>query len=155
MAIPSCGLYRTGAALAENEENVPSGVLVYFHDHSEQGPPIVLTPHSNTHNRWTFHERGWLVRDDSFLLALVPLKPEGFYVTSEHIHITKEEILPPRTLLQLGYNRNADSILFVGRFEGNTISFPTQGYSYPSPDVQKLLDPAGFRAPGTPSALHS
>lgn len=150
MAVPDCGLYRTGQALIGQEdeaEQVGAGLLVYFHNHSQEGPPIVVTPHSNSHNRWQFHDRGWSIKDEDFLAALIPLKAEGIYVNAEHIHITREEIIPPRTLMQLGYNRQADSILFVARFEHNTISFPETGYSFTSPEIQKNLEPAGFNVP--------
>lgn len=148
MALPDCGLYRTGVALPGHEEQVGAEILVSFHNHSEQGPPLVLTPHANENNQWEFHERGWLVEDDGFLEALVPLKPEGFYVNRDHIHVSREEVIPERTLLQLGYNRRGDSILFLARFAGTTITFPTQGYSFRSPEVQALLERADFRVPG-------
>jgi hypothetical protein len=144
---PACGLYRTGLALTGNEEQVPSGILVYFHDHSGEdgaGPPMVVTPHDNEHNRWRFHERGWIVEDEAFVAALVPLAPEGLYVNTQHLHITREEIIPERMLVQLGYNRRGDTVLFVGRLEGNAIVFPERGYAFESPEVQKLLEPAGF-----------
>jgi hypothetical protein len=150
-----CGLYRTGIALPGFEERVPAGSLVQFHNHSDQGVAMVLTPHDNTANRWNFHERGWAADNQEFLESLVALKPEGLYVTSSHLHITREEILPERTLVQLGYNRRADSILFPGRFQDNAIVFPDQGYAFPSPDIQKALEPAGFRVPMPPkSPLH-
>ena len=135
MAVQDCGLYRTGQSLSGHDEHVGEGRLVYFHNHSEQGPPIVLTPHANSDNRWQFHD------------ALIALKPEGFYINAEHLHISREEIIPPHSLLQHGYNREADSILFAARFEGNTISFPSEGYSFSSPDIQKVLEPAGFAFP--------
>ena len=145
--LPSCGLYRTGVPLAGNEEQVASGILVYFHNHSDQGPAMVLTPHDNEHNRWRFHDRGWAVEAPDFVAAMVPLKPEGLYVNTEHIHISREEIIPERMLVQLGYNRRGDSLLFVGRFEANTIAFPSQGYAFTTLDVQTLLEPAGFGVP--------
>jgi len=145
--LPNCGLYQTGAALPGNEEGVPAGILVYFHNHSDQGPAMVLTPHDNEHNRWRFHERGWSVEEPDFIEAMVPLKPEGLYVNSEHIHISREEIIPERMLIQLGYNRGGDSILFVGRFEANTIAFPSQGYSFTTPDIQSSLESVGFNVP--------
>jgi hypothetical protein len=159
MAARDCGLYRTGIALGgpgEQEEQVGSGLLVYFHNHSDEGPPMVVTPHANSNNRWQFHERGWTIEDNDFVAALIPLKPEGLYVNAEHLHISREEIIPPRTLMQLGYNRRADSILFVARFEDNTISFPSSGYSFTSPDLQKHLQPVGFNVPQPkpPEALH-
>jgi hypothetical protein len=146
--LPECGIYRTGIALAGQEETLPAGTLVYFHNHSEKGPPLVQLPLDNTHNRWTFSEKGWLVEDTGFVEALVRLKPQGYYIISgQHIHVSREEILGEKTLVQLGYNRRGDSILFVGQFDGNTIQFPTQGYRFEAPSVQKMLSPAGFVVP--------
>ncbi len=147
-ALPDCGIYRAGRDLPGHEEQITAGSLIYFHNHSEQGPPLVLLPHENTHNRWTFHKTGWLVEDPAFIAELVPLKPQGFYlVTGNHLHLAREEVLPEKSLVQLGYNRRGDSILFPAKFEGLTITFPTRGYRFESPDVQKRLTPAGFVAP--------
>ena len=154
--LPDCGLYRSGMELAGAEEQVAAGRLIYFHNHSEGGPPLVLTPHANENNRWQFHERGWIVEDADFLESLVPLKPEGLYVNTRHLHVTREEIIPGRTLVQLGYNRSGEGILFIGRFEGNSITFPTKGYALRGTDVLEQLAPAGFNVPGTtpPESLH-
>ncbi len=146
--LPNCGLYRTGVSLPGHEEQVAEGALIYFHNHSDKGPPLVLAPATCTGNKWTFNERGWLVEDSGFVRALVPLKPEGFYVVSgRHLHVSREEILPERTLIQLGYNRRADTILFAARFAGNTITFPERGYRFESVDVQEHLAPANFKIP--------
>ncbi len=121
--------------------------LVLFHNHSDAGAPMVLTPHENRENRWRFHERGWKADDADFLAALVALKPEGLYTTREHIHFGRDDILPPKSLVQLGYNRSGVSILFVGRFENNAIAFPDKGFSFTTTDVQALLDPVEFLVP--------
>lgn len=154
--LPKCGLYRTGLALAGQEEAVAAGILVYFHNHSDQGPAMVQTPHENTHNRWQFHDRGWAASDAEFLNALVPLKAEGLYVNAKHLHISREEIIPSRTLLQLGYNRRGDTLLFIGRFRDNVIEFPEKGYAFEDPAIQELLEPAGFLMPRRedPADLH-
>lgn len=154
--LPDCGLYRTGIALPGNEDDVPAGILVSFHNHSDQGKPMVATPHANEHNRWQFHERGWAATDQSFLAALIALKPEGLYLNTHHLHVTREEIIPEKTLMQLGYNRAGDSILFVARFEGNTIVFPSQGYSVASPELQQHLRAVDFNVPRPPAtgSLH-
>lgn len=153
-ALPPCGLYRTTVALPGHESQVASDRLVYFHNHSEQGPPLVLMPQSNTHNRWTFHDRGYLVESPEFIRALVPLRPEGYYVIRDHLHLSREEILPERTLVQLGYNREAEPILFVARFEENLIRFPDRGYRVNGPAVLEQLEPANFRAPRPKPVLH-
>ena len=150
--LPDCGLYRTGVSLPGHEEDVPGGVLIYFHNHSDKGPPIVLPPAENTNNTWTFAERGWLAEDPGFIAALVPLKPQGYYVVAgHHLHLSKEEIVAERTLVQLGYNRRGDSLLFVARFEANTISFPERGYRFEAPAVQQNLEPVSFSVPAPTS----
>jgi len=69
--LPPCGLYKTTEPLPNKEEWVREDLLVYFHNHSQQGPPLLLLPASNAHNRWSFHEKGYLVRDPSFVSTLV------------------------------------------------------------------------------------
>lgn len=146
--LPPCGVYRTSGPLPGREDEVDVGVLIYFHNHSEQGPPLVLLPRKNHNNRWTFGERGWLAEDPDWVANLVPLKAQGFYVVGkEHLHLSREEIIPEGTLVQLGYNRKGDTILFPARFEGNSIHFPERGYRFESPDVQQHLRPAGFEPP--------
>jgi hypothetical protein len=152
--LPPCGLYRAGIALSGHETQVPAGLLIYFHNHSEQGPPLVLLPQSNSNNRWTFTDKGYLVEDPAFVAALVARRPQGFYVVGRHIHIGREEIIPERTLVQLGYNRDADPIVFVGRFEGNSIVFPERGYRFTDDRLFEHLEPAGFAVPGPNRVLH-
>ncbi len=146
--LPACGLYRTGVSLSGAEEAVPGGVLVFFHNHSDQGPPLLLLPSENSNNRWVFQKHGRHVEDPGFLRELVPLKEQGLYVISgSHLHVSREEILAERTLVQLGYNRKGDSILFVGRFADNTIEFPTSGYRFESVGVQEHLAKVNFSVP--------
>ncbi len=138
--MPDCGLYRTGVSLVGQENEVPANVLISFHNHSDQGTPMVQLPHRNEHNTWAFHDRGWGVKDPGFLRAMISLKPQGFYVVSgNHLHVSAEEIIPENTLVQLGYNRAADSILFIGNRQNNAIVFAETGYRFENPDVQDVL----------------
>ena len=146
--LPACGLYRSGRALPGQEEKVPAGVLIYFHNHSEKGSPLILTPHENSENRWRFHDRGWLTEDVRFIREMVALKPEGLYVVQgQQLHVSREEIIPERTLVQLGYNRRGDTLLFPAKFEGLTITFPTHGYRFEAIGVQQYLHPVAFKVP--------
>ena len=153
LSLPPCGLYRTGRALPGQEEKIPAGKLVMFHNHSDQGPPLVLLPATNENNVWTFHKSGWAVHAPEFLQALVPLRAEGLYVVSGQIYTSREQMLPDKTLVQLGYNRDGDSILFPADFVGNSIHFPTQGFRFKSTEVQKNLASVGFIRP-SPKTLH-
>jgi hypothetical protein len=150
---PPCGLYRTTEPLQGKEQWVRGGMLVYFHNHSQQGPPLLLLPADNQHNRWVFHEKGYLIRDTGYVETLEPLKEEGLYVLGEPIYLSREEFIPERTLVQLGYNRSADPILFLGQFDDNTIYFPDSGLKC-TPEVFELLQDVTFRVPGTENDRH-
>lgn len=145
--LPPCGLFRTAEPLPGKEQWVREGMLVYFHNHSQQGPPLLLLPAENKKNRWVFHEKGYLIREPGFVESLVPLKDEGLYVLVEPIYLSREEFIPEQTLIQLGYNRSADPILFLGQFEDNAIFFPDSGLKCTS-EVFELLDDVQFRVPG-------
>ncbi len=144
--LPPCGLYKTEAPLPGKEEWVRENLLVYFHNHSQQGPPLLLLPAANSDNRWTFHDKGYLIRDPDYVDDLAPLKAEGFYVLSEAIYLSHEEMIPEQTLVQLGYNRAADPILFLAEFEGNGVQFPNSGLKC-TLEIFDLLEPVNFRTP--------
>lgn len=144
--IPSCGLYITTQPLKGHEDHVPAGRLVLFHGHSKQGLPIVMLPRACENNRWAFYERGYLVRDPQFPSTLKPRRSEGFYVLGQSLHVNDGIVIPRKTLVQLSYSMQGTPILYMGRFEGNTITFPEAGYKF-SDDVLDILVDAGFRAP--------
>jgi len=150
MAMPACGLYRTGEALAGREGAIGVGQLVYFHNHSKQGPPLVLGVVANSHNRWSFAERGYLVQGDgaeAFLAALVALPREGFYAVTAPIAVSEDRILAPRSLVQVGYNRSGEPILFAARHQGNGFSFSDRGFRFNDLAVFERLREAGFDRP--------
>ena len=150
MATPEpipCGLYRTTTPLPGSEEKVLAERLIFYHNHSQQGPPLVLTPHANEHNVWEFHERGFLAHDLAWSATLVALRPEGYYVLDKHLHLGQdEEVLPEKTLVQLGYGRKGSPILFPSRFRGNAILFSDKGYGFDD-RVFAALKPTEFLFP--------
>lgn len=157
MATPACGLYRTGAALTGREAAIGAGQLVYFHNHSKQGPPLVLAAVANTHNRWDFSDRGYLVAGDgaeAFLTGLVPLPREGFYAVTAGISLVDERVLPPRSLVQVGYNRAGEPILFPAEHHGNGFSFSEHGFRFRDLVVFERLRKCGFDAPVTEPPAH-
>ena len=125
-----CGIYRTTIPLFDdkNKEQVGSNKVVFFHNHSEQGAPILLLPRENRHNRWSFHERGFLILDVAYLESLQKLPIEGLYILKQHIHVGTAQVLRERSLVQVGYNSKGEGILFLAEFIENTIQFPTTGY---------------------------
>lgn len=150
--LPPCGLYQTTLPLAGKEEEVPAGRLVYFHNHSKQGQPLLLLPATNTHNVWTFQDRGYLIHDIGFVVTLKRLPAEGLYLTQTHIH-SGNAVLPERSLVQLGYNREAVPIVFPGRRAQNTIVFPDRGIRLANDAMLQTLQPVGFSVlPEVPEA---
>lgn len=145
--LPPCGLYRTTEPLSGKEEWVRENMLIYFHNHSQQGPPLLLLPSANGNNRWAFHEKGYLVRDPDYAGTLIGLMDEGLYVLTEPIYLSRDEFIPEETLVQLGYNRAGDPILFLAKFLENGLTFPSSGLKC-TLEVFDLLRPVNFRVPG-------
>jgi hypothetical protein len=151
--LPPCGLYKTTRPLPNKEQWVRENLLVYFHNHSQQGPPLLLLPASNEHNRWTFHDKGYLIRDQEFVDTLESVEDEGFYILTEPLYLSEDEFIQERTLVELGYNRAAEPILFMGKFEENAIIFPESGLKCTA-EIFDMLEPAEFRVPNAPSSQH-
>ena len=150
---PPCGVYKTTAPLSGKEEWVRENLLVYFHNHSQQGPPLLLLPAANTGNRWSFHDKGYLIRDSDYVDSLVELLEEGLYVLTEPIYLSRDEFIPEETLVQLGYNRSADPILFLAKFVDNQVVFPTSGLKC-TMEIFEMLKPVNFRLPGYARDMH-
>ncbi|MCG8424550.1 MAG: hypothetical protein MJE77_42190 [Proteobacteria bacterium] len=144
-------MYRTTAPLPGYEDRIPAGRLVYFHNHSAEGPPIVLMPANNSNNKWQFQSRGFLVHELSYLASLEPLKREGFYRLREHFHPNSQQVVNKNALVQLGYNPLAEPILFFPtRHEAdNSLVFPKQGIKI-NQKIYQFLEPLDLRGPHIP-----
>ena len=151
MSLPPCGLYVTGVPLLGKEGAISAGLLLYFHNHSKQGPPLVLLPTVNTHNRWAFAERGYLVEGPNaaeFIAALSARPRQGFYSVVEPVQVTNA-VLPKRTLVQVGYNKRGDAILFPAQpLDGNGFHFKNRGFRFEDTSVLNRLRECGFDPPG-------
>lgn len=152
-SLPPCGIYRTTVPLPGKEEWVRENLLVYFHNHSQQGPPLLLLPATNASNRWIFHDKGYLIREPDYVETLVGLKEEGFYVLDEPIYLSRDEFIPEETLVQLGYNRAGDPILFLAKFVDNQITFPASGLKCTF-EIFEMLREVNFRVPNYTRDMH-
>jgi hypothetical protein len=141
--LPACGLYRTTQPLPGGTAVLPADHLVYFHNHSTQGPPVVLLPESNEHNRWRFQERGFLVAELVWVASLRPLLPEGFYILRTHLRVS-DRTLPEKSLVQLGYNRQGEPIIFPARRVDNALVFPSRGFRFVADTLFAQLQTADF-----------
>lgn len=125
--LPRCGLYRTTRKL---DDDVPPGVLVNFHNHSDTNVPVIHLPLFNTFNRWEWEKNGRPIRELSYVETLRALQPEGYYLLTREIRFGKVK-WPARSLVQLGYNREGEPLIFLAqrRFHlgENTLFFADKG----------------------------
>lgn len=155
--LPECGLYRTTKPLPEHETEIPAGVLVYFHNHSDSGLPVVVTPDHNICNRWHFHGAGIPFRGLSWADSLTKLPPEGFY-TLRRAHTFDGGEWPKASLVQLGYTKSGDPILFIAQVRAqlaeNDLFFSDRGVSV-SREQLSLLEPAQVYTEPATAGAHS
>lgn len=107
---------------------------------------MILLPATNANNRWSFHDKGYLIRELGYIDSLQPVKDEGFYVLKEPIYLSRDEFIPEETLVQLGYNRAADPILFLAKFNDDSILFPNSGLKCTA-EIFDMLSEVNFRVP--------
>ena len=140
---PDCGLFRTTQALPGHEEEVPAGLLVYFHNHSDSGLPQVVLPDPCVHNRWHFHGPGVAFRSLSWAASLHRVPAQGYYFLKEDL-VFDGGTWPMHTLLQLGYTRRAEPILFIAQdraaLQENDLFFSDRGVRV-DPEVLDILVP--------------
>ena len=120
-----CGLYRTTRPIGED---IPAGVLVYFDSRGEPGPGVYL-PEQWKNNRAVFHRQGTTLPDDSYAESLQPLIDEGMYRVVEAFFCCDQRCqhFEPDLLVQLGYNAEAEPILFVPEMVEGAIALPAEG----------------------------
>jgi hypothetical protein len=153
--LPECGLCRTTKPLPEHETDIPAGILVYFHNHSDSGLPVVVVPEHNIMNRWHFHGEGVVFRGLSWADSLVKLPAEGLYMMRKALAFEGGE-WPKASLVQLGYTRTADPILFIGQvraqLEENDVYFSDRGVSITREQLAMLEPLSVFVEPPTPTS---
>ncbi len=155
--LPPCGLYRTTKALPDNEEAIPANSLVYFHNHSDSGLPVVIAPDHNILNRWHFHGAGIPFRGLSWADSLAKIPAEGFYMLRKGLEFDGGS-WPKGTLVQLGYTRTGDPILFIGQIRAqldeNDLFFSDKGVGI-TRDQLALLEQLQVFAEPAPEGGHT
>ncbi len=143
-----CGLYRATKSLPGHEDAVPAGTLVYFHNHSSNNGPLpsVIPPDHNIHNRWHFHAETAIenVRSPSWIDSLEKLPDQAFYTLRRELPFDGGS-WPKGTLVQLGYTKAAEPILFIARVRPslaeNDLYFSDKGVGIKR-DQLSILEPA-------------
>ena len=125
MDLPPCGLYRTTSSFG----SIGAGRLVYFHNHGDPGPGVYL-PKEWRYNRAAFQDKGHVLDDLDLVRFLEPLPPEGFYRVAESFHCCEKQcrLFEQESLLQLGYDANAEPILFTPELVDSMLAVPAKGW---------------------------
>lgn len=123
--LPPCGIYRTTVALGDD---VPAGRLVYFHNHGDPGPGVYL-PSGWATNRAQWHEQGHTVPSAGWASTLVALPVEGFYRVREPFTCCADRCrtYEAELLVQLGYDADAEPLLFVPEWTPVGLALPETG----------------------------
>lgn len=135
MQLPPCGLYRTLAPVA----GIPTGRLVYFHNHGNPGPGLYL-PDNWKGNRVQLSKKGNTLPDPSEVRHLEPLPAEGFYRVVEEFHCCDKKcrLFPAELLVQLGYNGQGQAIVFTPEIVDGMLAIPERGSAIDDDNFQYL-----------------
>lgn len=120
-----CGLYRTTRPIGDS---VPAGALVYYHDHGDPGPGVYL-PRQWRNNKAVFHDKGTTIPDPAYAETLQPLPEEGFYRVVRAFYCCQKQCqhFDEEMLVQLGYNGDAEAILFLPELIDGALAVPSRG----------------------------
>jgi hypothetical protein len=117
--------------------------------------PVIIAPEHNILNRWHFHGPGIPFRSLAWADSMVRLPPEGFYVLRKSLEFDGGS-WPKSTLVQLGYTRVAEPILFIAQIRAmldeNDLFFSDRGVGI-ARDQLALLDALNvYTEPAAPGA---
>lgn len=123
--LPPCGLYRTTAPI---DGHLPAGRLVFFHNHGDPGPGVYL-PRAWSRNRAQWHDTGHTVPSSEWAATLAPLPAEGLYRVRETFTCCQKacRTYEPDLLVQLGYNGEAEPLLFLPEWTDSGLAIPELG----------------------------
>lgn len=132
---PPCGIYRTTQQL----EAIPPGRLVYFHNHGDPGPGIYL-PERWSDNRAQWQARGTTIPSAEWSKTLAPIANEGLYrVKGEFFCCARQcRKYDAGLLVQLGYDGEAQALLFVPEWTEAGLRFPTEGLKLEAANLREL-----------------
>jgi hypothetical protein len=144
-----CGIYKTTQQL----EGIAPGRLVYFHNHGDPGPGVYLPVRWNQ-NRAVWQDRG-TTASEAWIATLQPLPAEGLYKVREEFFccVNRCRRYEAGSLVQLGYDGDAQGLLFVPEWTDAGMRFPVDGLKFEAVNVPRLellkVNDAP-PAPGTP-----
>lgn len=147
------GLYRTTRALDGEERALALDRLVFVVPRAAHTD--VFIPERSAHNRWHFPGPSIPVNDRAWLSSLLPLRPQGHYVLAREVRFDGGA-WPARALVQLGYSRLGEPMLFLGQLRAerrdNVLHFGDAGVRIGDDELSSLEPVALFVEPGADGA---
>lgn len=129
--LPNPGLYRTTKPYPGHEQDLPANALVYVGIQPDANVTFVVRPNLNRHNRWFWADPTIPLRSTIWGQTLKSIPPEGFYTLPDNVDVGGGKWLK-NAIVQLGYNRQAQGILFVAEQHEseprNILVFSEHGY---------------------------
>lgn len=144
------GIYKTAQYLPGNEAQVGPDQLVLIRTDGEFAPASVLLPVQNTNNQWRFQMPGLKVPATNYAWGqtLVKLMHEGFYRLKEELTFGDNGRWIKNAIVQLGYTRNADPILFIAQrrnpLTSNELWFSDKGVKLEFERLESLIEPLAW-----------
>lgn len=147
------GIYKTTKALSGHESQISANLLVLVRTDGEFAPASILVPVRNLNNQWRFQLPGVKISKDSFDWGqtLVKLPREGFYRLTSEFSLGESGHWPPNTIVQLGYNRAAEPIIFIAQrrvpLVSNDLFFSDKGVKIEMAQLSMLEALAWYQEP--------
>lgn len=143
---PNCGLYRTTRPLP-SEGDVPAGILINVHEHEAL---VLHLPVVNEFNRWQWAKDPIEIASRDWLQSAERLPSEGVYLLSKDLDFEGGS-WPARALVQLGYDRHANPIVFLGQQRyhraENVVTFAEKGVPFARERLEELLPVVIYEEP--------
>ncbi len=144
------GIYKTTKYLPEHEAQVGPNQLVLIRTDGEFAPASVLLPVRNEHNQWQFGMPGIKIPPTSLNWAesLEKVPHEGFYRLLEEFSFGDTGKWLVNAVVQLGYTREADPILFIAQrrrpLVSNDLFFSDKGVKVSLEQAERMLEPLAW-----------
>ncbi|MBK8262356.1 MAG: hypothetical protein IPK80_13600 [Nannocystis sp.] len=144
------GIYKTTKALPGQEAQVQPGMLILIRTDAEFAPASVLLPVQNNNNQWRFQMPGLKVPSPDFGWAnsLIKLPHEGFYRLLREHSFGDEGRWIKNAIVQLGYTRSADPILFIAQrrspLVANDLFFSDKGVRVDLTTLSDMIEPLAW-----------
>jgi hypothetical protein len=115
----------------------------------------VYLPQSWQTNRAQWHPHGHTVPGPEWSQTLEPLPAEGLYRVKDTFFCCEKKCreYPSETLVQLGYNAEAEAILFIPEWAGGSLGFPERGTRIAPANLARLSLLQVAQARTEPAAL--